>query len=248
MCGPATNCCQPTIREAEPISGIGRDALAQGAVAVLTLAAGAGSRWTQGAGTVKALYPFWKLGGRHRSFLEVHLAKSRRRVSRAPMQSKLPHLISTSYLTHAADRIPFGLLNNYGYDGLVRLSPGRAVGLRLVPMIRDLRFYWEEMPHQLLDEQAQKVRESLHAALIGWARNKGEGTDYTDNVPMQCLHPVGHWYEIANLLRNGVLRDLLTQRPQLRYLMLHNVDTLSVADADPALCSAIGPSSTAATA
>jgi len=211
---------------------IGRDALAQGAVAVVTLAAGAGSRWTQGAGTVKALYPLWKLDGRHRSFLEVHLAKSRR-VSRSyPLA--LPHLISTSYLTHAPIESALAANANYGYTGPVHLSPGRAVGLRLVPMVRDLRFAWEEMPHQLLDEQAQKVRESLHAALIEWARGTGEGTDYTDNVPMQCLHPVGHWYEIPNLLRNGTLLALLAERPQLRYLMLHNVDTLG-ADVDPAL-------------
>ena len=38
----------------------------------------ASMNWTQGAGVVKALHPFCKLGGRHRTFLEVHLAKSRR--------------------------------------------------------------------------------------------------------------------------------------------------------------------------
>ena len=65
------------------------------------------------------------------------------------------------------------------------------------------------MPQQLLDEQAQKVREGLHAALIHWAESAGEGSDYTDNVAMQCLHPVGHWYEVANLLRNGTLLHLL---------------------------------------
>ena len=36
------------------------------------------------------------------------------------------------------------------------------------------------------------------------------------------------------LLRNGVLARLLTERPQLKYLMLHNIDTLG-ADVDPAL-------------
>jgi hypothetical protein len=86
------------------------------------------------------------------------------------------------------------------------------VGLRLVPMERDLRFAWEETAHQVLDEQKQKMRESGHAALIQWARSAGEGTDYTDNEPLQCLHPVGHWYEVPNLLRNGVLRDLLEAR------------------------------------
>ena len=47
----------------------------------VTLAAGAGSRWTQGAGVVKALHPFCKLAGRHRTFIETHLAKSRARAA-----------------------------------------------------------------------------------------------------------------------------------------------------------------------
>jgi hypothetical protein len=108
------------------------------------------------------------------------------------------------------------------------------VGLRLVPMTRDLRFAWEETPQELLDEQAQKVRLSGQAALIGWAQSQGEGSDYTDNLPLQCLHPVGHWFELPNMLRNGVLAQLLEARPQLRYLMLHNVDTVG-ADVDAAL-------------
>ena len=61
-----------------------------------------------------------------------------------------------------------------------------------------------------------------------------EATDYTDNLPLQCLHPVGHFYEVPNLLLNGTLADLLIDRPQLRTLMLHNIDTLG-ADVDPAL-------------
>jgi len=72
------------------------------------------------------------------------------------------------------------------------------------------------------------------AALIGWARRAGEGSDYTDNVPAQCLHPVGHWYEVSNLLRNGVLLKLLQERPRLKYLLAHNIDSLG-ADLNPAL-------------
>ena len=112
--------------------------------------------------------------------------------------------------------------------------PAARVGLRMVPMPRDLRFAWEEMPQQILDVQAQKVRESLHASLIGWAESAGGGSDYTDNLPLQCLHPTGHWFEVPNLLRNGTLARLLADRPQLKYLMLHNVDTLG-ADVDPGL-------------
>ena len=47
----------------EDCQQLGRQALQDGAVAVVTLAAGVGSRWTQGAGVVKALHPFCRLGG-----------------------------------------------------------------------------------------------------------------------------------------------------------------------------------------
>jgi hypothetical protein len=209
---------------------IGLDALRAGKVAVVTLAGGAGSRWTQGAGVVKALHPFARLGGQHRTFLEVHLAKSRR--TSQLTGTPLPHIITTSYVTHDAIAAHLAAVENYGYEGPLYLSQGRTIGLRLVPMARDLRFAWEEMPQQLLDEQAQKMQDSLHAALIGWAQQAGEGSDYTDNVPQQCLHPVGHWYEVPNLLRNGVLAELLAAQPQLQTLMIHNVDTLG-ADVDP---------------
>jgi hypothetical protein len=208
----------------------GLAALKAGTVAVVTLAAGAGSRWTQGAGTVKALHPFCKLGGQHRTFLEVHLAKSRRtgRLAGTP----LPHVITTSYISQQPIEEFLGREKFYGYGGPLFLSEGRSVGLRLIPMERDLRFMWEELPQQILDEQAQKVRDSLRHALIAWARQTGEGSDYNDNVPLQCLHPVGHWFEIPNLLRNGTLARLLEQRPQLKHLMLHNIDTVG-ADVDP---------------
>lgn len=210
----------------------GLAAMEQGQALVVTLAAGSGSRWTSGAGTSKALYPFAKMQGRFRSFLEVHLAKSRRTgrtVGRFP-----PHVITTSYLTHEPIEQALARAKNHGYEGPIRLSPGRSIGLRLVPMARDLRFLWEEMTEQRLEERKQKVRDSVRAALLGWVSAAGEGSDYRDNVPMQCLHPVGHWYEIANLLLNGTLRALLAQHPALSYILLHNIDTLG-AHLDPAL-------------
>jgi len=210
----------------------GRDALAAGSVAVVSLAGGIGTRWTKGAGVVKALNPFCRLGGRHRSFVEVHLAKSLRVGREAG--SLLPHVITTSYLTHDAVAGYLQAEQNYGYPGPLLLSPGRTIGLRMVPMERDLRFAWEETAHQVLDEQAQKVRESLHATLIAWAKQMGEGSNYTDNLPLQCLHPVGHWYEVPNLLRNGTLLRLVEERPRLRYLMVHNIDTAGV-DVDAGL-------------
>jgi hypothetical protein len=216
----------------ERYSGIGMEALRAGMVSVVSFAGGVGSRWTKGAGVVKALNPFCRLDGRHRTFIEAHLAKSRR-VSRL-CGTPLAHVITTSYLTHGAIESFLRAEQNYHYPGPLLLSPGRSIGLRLVPMTRDLRCAWEEMPQQMLDEQAQKVRDSLRAALLRWAEQMGEGSNYTDNVPIQCVHPVGHWYEIANLLRNGVLLRLLAERPRLRYLMVHNIDTLG-ADVSPAL-------------
>jgi hypothetical protein len=211
---------------------MGKDALAAGRVAVVSFAGGAGSRWTKGAGVVKALNPFCRLGGKHRSFVEVHLARSRR-TSRL-CGTALPHVITTSYLTHDAIQAHLRTQRNYDYPGPLLISPGRSIGLRFVPMERDLRFAWEELPQQMLDEQAQKVRDSLRATLIAWARHMSEGASYTDNVPMQCLHPVGHWYEVPNMVRNGTLQRLLQERPCLKYLMVHNIDTTG-ADVDPGL-------------
>lgn len=214
------------------LRAIGEEALQSGSVAVVTLAGGAGSRWTRGAGVVKALSPFCRLAGAHRTFLEVHLAKSRR--TSRNFASPLPHIITTSYMTH--DPIE-RLLNSegaYGYEGPLHLSKGKSVGLRMVPTVRDLRFAWEETQQQLLDVQAQKVRGSVRAALVSWAQQAGEASNYTDNLPLQCLHPVGHWYEVPNLLRSGVLAKLVEEQPNLRHLMVHNVDTLG-ADLDPAI-------------
>ena len=210
----------------------GLAALRAGEVAVVSLAAGAGSRWTQGAGVVKALHPFARLAGRHRTFLETHLAKSRRRSQLAG--TPIPHVFTTSYLTNEPTAAFLKEQRDYGFAGPLILSPGRSVGQRMVPTERDLRFAWEEMPQQMLDEHQQTGRDSLRTALIGWARGAGEASDYTDNLPLQCLHPVGHWFELPNLLRNGVLARLLAERPQLKTLMLHNIDTLG-ADVDPAL-------------
>src|SRR5208283_3043293 len=179
----------------------GEAALRAGEVAVVTYAAGVGSRWTQGAGVVKGLHPFAKLAGRHRNFIDVHLAKTKK-TSRT-FGTVIPHVFTTSYLTHAPIE---RYLRETAGDALERsvwLSPGRSIGLRLVPTVRDLQFAWQETAQQKLDEQKEKMRESVRAALTAWARQTGEAGDYTDNLPGQCLHPVGHWFEIPNLLKNG---------------------------------------------
>lgn len=203
---------------------LGSAAIRDGRVAVITLAAGVGSRWTEGAGVCKALHPFHRFAGRHRSFLEVHLAKNRRTARQHG--GTIPHVFTTSHLTDGPIRHFLNSNDRFGFGDGVKVSTGRSVGLRMIPTVRDLRFLWEETSQQILDEQQQKVRESARGALIGWAKSAGECNDYTDNLPSQCIHPVGHWYEIPNLLRNGTLRALLDQQPSLQTLLLHNIDTL----------------------
>ena len=210
----------------------GEAALRRGEIAVVTYAAGVGSRWTQGAGVVKALHPFAKLAGQHRNFADVHLAKSRRTASL--FGAPVPHVFTTSYLTNEPIERYLRGQHADGFNRTVLVSPGRSIGLRLVPMVRDLHFAWAETAQQRLDEQQEKMRDSIRAALINWARTAGESADYTDNLPSQCLHPVGHWFEIPNLLKNGTLARLLAVQPALRTLFVHNIDTLG-ATLDPAL-------------
>ena len=203
-----------------------------GSVAVVTLAAGVGSRWTTGAGVVKAINPFVMLEGRHRSFLEIHLAKTQR--ASRELGASIPHVVTTSYLTDGAIARHLERTNHYGHDGPVLRSRGQSIAQRLIPMARDLAFLWEEQSHDRLDENKQKVREAARRAILGWARASGEGTDYTDNVPLQRFNPPGHFYEVPNLLRNGTLARLIEQFPKLEYLLVHNIDTLG-ADLDPTI-------------
>ncbi len=223
---PATAAGSPDFRRA------GEAALRRGEIAVVTYAAGVGSRWTQGAGVAKGLHPFAKFAGQHRSFIDVHLAKSRRTADE--YGTTVPHVFTTSYLTHIPIEQVLRASCGDAWERSVWLSPGRSIGLRMVPTARDLRFAWEETAQQKLDEQKEKMRDSVRAALLNWAQSVGEGSDYTDNVPGQCLHPVGHWFELPNLIKNGTLARLLVAQPQLQTLFVHNVDTLGAA-LDPAL-------------
>jgi UDP-N-acetylglucosamine pyrophosphorylase len=220
----------PETQTNEHYTQIGLEALKNHELAIVTLAGGAGSRWTKGAGVVKSLNPFAKFAGKHRNFIEVHLAKSNK--TALDVNTPLQHIFTTSYLTHKP--VASFLDSHARKNKNIRISQGKVIGLRLIPTERDLRFMWEEMPQQQLDEQKQKVQQSIRTALINWAKNTGEATDYRDNLPSQCIHPVGHWYEIPNLFLNGTLHELVQENPNLKHLLVHNIDTLG-ANADPAL-------------
>jgi hypothetical protein len=77
----------------------GRESLAQGEVAVVTLAAGAGSRWTQGPVSSKDSIPsaVWAVAGvRFLIFIWQRLRAAGQRYGIAPL-----HVVTSGYLTDA---------------------------------------------------------------------------------------------------------------------------------------------------
>ena len=118
---------------------IGSKAIEESSVAMLCLAAGVGSRWTKGAGVIKAINPFIIMNRRHRSFLEIHLAKNEK--TSGIFHASIPTLIATSYLTHHPIEKELHRTNNYHCGSTVYLSPGKSIGQRFIPTERDLDFY-----------------------------------------------------------------------------------------------------------
>jgi hypothetical protein len=207
----------------------GMDALGRNEIAVVTFAGGMGSRWTHGAAVVKAINPFIKIDGRFRTFMEIHLAKSSLTGNisgHAP-----PHVFTTSYLTHDAIAGYLNRFDNFDYKGNIYLSPSKSIAHRVYPMERDLMFSGLS---QKQDENVQKVKDDIYRSLAEWAKQMGEGDDYSDNRPLLRFNPPGHWYEIPNLLKNGILARMIRDNPNLKYLLCHNIDTTG-SSADPAL-------------
>jgi galactokinase/mevalonate kinase-like predicted kinase len=211
---------------------IGVDSIKNREIAVVTFAGGMGSRWTHGAAVVKPINPFIKIDGKYRTFVECHLAKSRK--TGIISGSVLPHVFTTSYLTHDAIVHYLESFKYFNYDGNIYLSPAKSIGHRVYPTERDLRFYWEEQLQQKMEANVQKVQDDTHRALMAWARSKGEGEDYSENKPILRFNPPGHWYEIPNLLKNGVLARMMRENENVKYLLCHNIDTLG-ACVEPAL-------------
>lgn len=207
-----------------PDSKRGRELIAKGGVGVVSLAGGVGSRWTMGAGVVKAVNPFVGIAGRHRSFLEVHLAKTAK--TQRDTGGVIPHSVTTSYLTHDAIESHLPEVGSLLKEVDVRLSPGQSIAHRLIPTRRDLMFLWEESAQAKLDENKQKVRDASRRAIMDWCQAAGEATDYVDNIPLQRFHPPGHFYEVPNLILGGTLGSMLAAHPNLQWLMVHNIDSL----------------------
>jgi UDP-N-acetylglucosamine pyrophosphorylase len=205
---------------------IGLNSLNNKEIAIVSFAGGMGSRWTHGATVVKPVNPFVRIGEKFRTFIEIHLAKSAR--TGELYCQRIPHVFTTSYLTHDAIQTYLNNFNCFGYRDKLYLSPAKSIARRVYPMERDLRFYWEEQLQQKLDENVQKVQDSQRNAFIEWTKSKGEGEDFSESNPLLRFNPPGHWYEIPNLLKNGVLAKMIQDNPDLKYLLCHNIDTLGV--------------------
>ncbi|MBI4844548.1 MAG: UTP--glucose-1-phosphate uridylyltransferase [Nitrospirae bacterium] len=210
----------------------GINALRRGEAAVVTFAGGMGSRWSHGAKVAKPVNPFLKVGERYRTFLEIHLAKSR--MTRELYGNKFPHVFTTSYLTHEAIERYLKNFDYFGSEETIRLSEGKSIARRVYPMIRDLRFLWERQLQQKPDSETLKIKEAQNRALMEWASDRGEGRDYAENLPLLRFNPPGHWYEIPNLLKNGTLAGILKDYPDIKYILVCNIDTLG-ANIEPSL-------------
>lgn len=205
-------------------SKTGREALKAGKIAVVTFSGGLGSRWSGGAAVVKALNPFILLKGKHRSFLELHLAKSEKLVRKHGFP--LQHVFTTSPLTHRPINAFLKRNRNFGYSGRLYLSRGSSLLQRVYPPARELKAFWEERLKYNPDPQKRRLEMERLKTFIKWSRANGEGEDYNENDPSQRFHPPGHWHEIPHLISNGTLARMLRDNPSLRYLFTHNLDTV----------------------
>ena len=88
----------------------------------------------------------------------------------------IPHVFTTSYLTDDAIRKHLTSHQNHGLlKNQVYVSTGRSIGMRMIPMIRDLRFLWEETAQQILDEQQQKDERKRASSIDGLGQTDGRG-------------------------------------------------------------------------
>ena len=169
--------------------------------------------------------PFCKLGGRHRTFSKSIWPRAGASAANAARRCRTSSPPATSRTSRSSSISPREA--NYGYAGPLLLSPGRIIGLRLVPMVRDLRFAWEEMPQQMLDEQAaesprQPARRADRLGRAGGRRQR------LHRQPAAAMPASGR--PLVRSARTSCATAcslrLLAERPQLKYLLLHNIDTL----------------------
>jgi len=165
--------------------------------------------------------PFARFAGHHRSFAEVHLRQipphRRPLTARRPRSPRATSPTRPSRPTSAPTSTSLDA-NRLPLPRPLHRSPPRACRARP-------RSPGRNRPAETRRGERKKCATASAPRSPDWARTVGEGADYTDNLPGQCLHPVGHWFEIRTSSKNGTLARLLAAR-QLRTLLVHNIDTL----------------------
>ena len=112
--------------------------------------------------------------------------------------STVPHVVTTSYLTHSAiDRHLPGTGNLWARRPGAILSRGQSIAQRLVPMRRDLTFLWEAGAREVLDENKQKGPGGGTPRGHGMGSVTGRGERLHRQRPVQRFNPPGHFYEVA---------------------------------------------------
>ena len=187
---------------------LGREALAEGAVAVVSLAGGIGSRWTKGAGVVKALNPFCRLGGQapqlYRSPPGEEPARRAGGAGRCCRTSSPPAISRTK-----RSRAVCATWGTTDTPARCCSRPAAPSGCGWCRWSATCGSPGRRRRSSCSTSRRRRCAKGLHATLIAWARQTGRRQRlHATTCPMQCLHPVGHWYELPNLLRNGVLAQL----------------------------------------
>ena len=113
------------VLEDQRLIDLGLNSLRNRELAIVSLAGGVGSRWTKGAGVVKSLNPFVKMDGRHRNFVEIHLAKTEK--ANLSYSTKLQHVFTTSYLTNPAISTFLDGTNGRPQKPEIHISEGKLV-------------------------------------------------------------------------------------------------------------------------
>ena len=181
----------------------------RGEVAVLTPPPGAGSRWTQGP-AVEGRCTLLQ-ARRPPPQLPRSPPGQSRKTSRAASAAGAAPRVHQPPDTRRHRTVPEVVRDYYGDGGHVHLSPAGRSACGWSRWCATCGSPGRSWPCRLLDEQRRRSDRACTRADQLSAVAAGEGSDYTDNLPSQCVHPVGHWFELPNLLRNGVLARLLAE-------------------------------------
>ena len=187
-----------------------------------------------GAGVVKALHPFCKLGGRHRTFLEVHLAKSRRTGApggRRPCRTSSPPATSRTTPSTSATSTQSG---NYGYPGDCSSRRGGASGCAWCRWPATCASPGRRCRSRCSTSRPRRcARACTRAHRLGPGGRGGQRLHRQRPARSACTR----WAtgtRCRTCCATASWPASCAERPQLKYLLLHNIDTLGL-DLDPAL-------------